>query len=71
MPIDSTMVGINATVGQLNEMTAKLNSTESSLGMLINDRGLYDHLDGAVMSLDSLFIDIKKNPKRYVTIKVF
>ena len=71
MPIDSTVTNINATVSQLNEMTAKLNSTESSLGLLLNERGLYDHLDGAVMSLDSLFIDIKKNPKRYVTIKVF
>ncbi len=71
LPIDTTMAGINATVVQLNDITSKLNGTESSLGMLINDRGLYDHLDGAVMSLDSLFIDIKKNPKRYVTIKVF
>ena len=71
MPIDTTVANINATVAQLNDMTAKLNSTESSLGLLLNDRGLYDHLDGAVTSLDSLFIDIKKNPKRYVTIKVF
>ena len=59
MPIDTTVANINATVAQLNDMTAKLNSTESSLGLLLNDRGLYDHLDGAVTSLDSLFIDIK------------
>ncbi len=71
VPLDSTMSNIQSVAENLNEMTAKLNSTESSLGLLLNDRGLYDHLDGAVKSLDSLFIDIKENPKRYVTIKVF
>lgn len=71
MPIDSTITTINATVAQLNDITTKLNSDESSLGMLLNDRGLYNHIDSTVMNLDSLFIDIRKNPKRYVTIKVF
>ncbi len=71
MPLDSTMVHIYNITSSLDEVTAKLNSTESSLGMLMNDRGLYDHIDSTVMSLDSLFVDIRKNPKRYVTIKVF
>ena len=71
MPLDSTMVHIYNITSSLDDVTAKLNSTESSLGMLMNDRGLYDHIDSTVMSLDSLFVDIRKNPKRYVTIKVF
>lgn len=71
VPIDSTMNNINATTANLNHLTAQLKGTNSSLGLLLNDRGLYDHIDSTIMSLDSLFIDIKKNPKRYVTIKVF
>lgn len=71
MPLDSVMSGIQTTTNNLSALTSKLNSTESSLGLLLNDRSLYEHIDGAVTSLDSLFIDIKKNPKRYVTIKVF
>ena len=65
------MMNINATTANLNHLTTQLSGTDSSLGLLLNDRGLYDHIDSTVMSLDSLFIDIKKNPKRYVTIKVF
>lgn len=71
VPLDSTMMNINATTANLNHLTTQLSGTDSSLGLLLNDRGLYDHIDSTVMSLDSLFIDIKKNPKRYVTIKVF
>ena len=71
MPIDSTMNNLNATTANLRMITDKVNGTESSLGLLLNDRGLYNNIDHTVTSLDSLFMDIKKNPKRYVTIKVF
>ncbi|MDD6778246.1 MAG: MlaD family protein [Bacteroidales bacterium] len=71
MPIDSTMSNLNATTANLRLITDKVNGTDSSLGLLLNDRGLYNHIDHTVVSLDSLFMDIKKNPKRYVTIKVF
>ena len=64
-------MNINATTANLSELTTKLNSKDSSLGMLINDPSLYEHLDNSVISLDSLLIDLRKNPKRYVTFKVF
>lgn len=71
LPIDSTMNNLNATVGNLKLITEKVNGTDSSLGMLLNDRALYNHIDNTVTDLDSLFIDLRKNPKRYVTFKVF
>ena len=71
MPIDSTINGLNATIANMQELTKKLNSKDSSLGLLLNDKSLYQNADNAVASLDSLLTDIKKNPKRYVTIKVF
>ena len=37
----------------------------------MNDRELYDNINSAVSSLDSLLIDVKKNPKRYISIKTF
>jgi phospholipid/cholesterol/gamma-HCH transport system substrate-binding protein len=36
----------------------------------MNDTKLYDNLNGAAGSLDSLLIDVKKNPKRYISIKL-
>lgn len=71
MPIASTMENLEETTNNLKVMTDKVNGTDSSIGMLLNDQGLYQHIDHTVVSLDSLFMDIKENPKRYVTIKVF
>lgn len=71
MPIGETMANLEATTGNLKEITDKVSGTDSNIGLLLNDTGLYEHIDHTVTSLDSLFMDIKANPKRYVTIKVF
>ena len=73
--LQTTINDLNATLANLRVLTAelnnKLNDRNSSLGLLLNDRQLYDNANGAVMSLDSLLIDLKANPKKYITIKVF
>ena len=73
--LQTTINDLNATLANLKQLTAELNSKlndrNSSLGLMLNDRQLYDNANGAVMSLDSLLNDIKANPKRYITIKVF
>lgn len=70
LPLDSTLNTLNGTVANLQMLTNKLNDNNSSLGLLLNDKSLYNNLDRTVISLDSLFIDIKKNPKRYINIKL-
>lgn len=73
--LHKTINDLNATLANLKQLTAELNSKlndrNSTLGLMLNDRQLYDNANGAVMSLDSLLNDIKANPKRYITIKVF
>ena len=71
MPLDSTMAQINATIANLNTLSKQLNNPNSSLGMLLNDKQLYTNATNAVATLDSLLADIKKNPKRYINVKVF
>ncbi len=72
MPIESTLQNVHDITADMKVLTGKLNSTDNSLGLLLNDRGLYDHLNGAAGGLDSLLFDVKKNPKRYIPpIKVF
>lgn len=71
MPLDSTINNLNGTIANLQAITNKLNDKNSSLGLLLNDKSLYQNADHAVASLDSLFIDVKKNPKRYISIKLF
>lgn len=70
MPLDSTLTNIHNITASLDGVTRKLNSKESSLGLLINDPTVYNNLAGATASLDSLLQDIKKNPKRYISIKL-
>lgn len=71
LPLDTTLNRINATLANVQRLTAKLNNENSSLGMLLNDKKLYQNATNTVASLDSLLQDVKKHPKKYVTIKVF
>ena len=71
LPIDSTMTRINTTIANLQALTERLNDPNSSLGMLINDRTLYNNANQAIADLDSLFVDIKANPKRYINVRIF
>ncbi|MCM1067347.1 MAG: MlaD family protein [Muribaculaceae bacterium] len=69
-PIDSLLDNLQTTVANLETLTASLNNPNSTVGKLTNDPELYNNLNATVASLDSLFIDIKKNPKRYINIKL-
>lgn len=71
LPLDTTLNRINATLANVQRLTAKLNNENSSLGMLLNDKKLYQNATSTMASLDSLLQDVKKHPKKYVTIKVF
>lgn len=70
MPIDSTMQNIYVLSENLKTLSASLNNPNSSLGLITHDRALYDNLNNCAASLDSLLIDVKRNPKRYISIKL-
>lgn len=72
MPLDSTMRNINRITANLDKATAQLNSTNSTLGLLLNDSSLYYNINNSAAHIDSILIDLKKQPKRYIpSIKVF
>ncbi len=72
MPLDSTMHNINNITANLDLATKQLNSTNSSLGLLINDPSLYHNINNSAAHIDSILIDLKRQPKRYIpSIKVF
>lgn len=70
LPIQTTFDKINSITASLAELLKAMESDESTLGLLMHDPMLYNNLNGAVSSLDSLLIDVKKNPKRYISIKL-
>ncbi len=69
--VAATMAKVDATLDNVHEMTEKLNSNEGTLGLLMNDRQLYDNLTGAMRDADSLVTDLKAHPKRYVHFSLF
>lgn len=71
LPLNETMVSVQAAVDNLRQITDRLQTNDSSLGMLINDPGLYTSLNETVASLDSLITDVKARPKRYLKFSVF
>lgn len=70
LPVDSLAANIQAITDNLRVLTDQLNDPNSTVGLLTHDPALYRNLNSAVSSLDSLFVDIKKNPKRYISIKL-
>ncbi len=70
MPLDSTMQNVYVATLSLRQILDAMQSKDSSLGLLLNDPELYNNLNSTVGSLDSLLIDVKKNPKRYISIKL-
>jgi len=62
---------MNQTLENIDQMTRSLTSKDGTLGLLLNDTQLYDNLTSTAASADSLLIDFKRHPKRYVHFSVF
>lgn len=71
LDLASTMTHVNNTLQNVEQMTAKLNSNEGTVGLLMRDQGLYYGLNSTMMHLDSLMIDLRQHPKRYVHFSLF
>lgn len=71
MDLESTMKSLQASMENFKEASEKFNSKEGTLGMLLNDKQLYQNLESASRKLSILIDDVRLHPKRYVNISVF
>lgn len=62
---------IDATLANVKELTDKLKRSDNSLGLLLNDPGLYQNLNATTANAASLLEDLKAHPKRYVHFSLF
>jgi phospholipid/cholesterol/gamma-HCH transport system substrate-binding protein len=83
--IDSTMRSMQAAskslesfTGELQTASAKFNGIlnkmengDGSLSKLMNDPGLYNDLRRVATRVDSLMLDLMKNPRKYLKFSVF
>ncbi|HCC86886.1 MAG TPA: MCE family protein [Prevotella sp.] len=71
LDIAQTMAKVDRTLDNVESVTRQLNSPNGTLGLLMNDPTLYRNLNGTMRSADSLLIDLKAHPKRYVHFSLF
>lgn len=71
LDVQGTLNKVNQTLESAHQFTEKLNSNQGSLGLLMNDTKLYDNLTSTMGHADSLVIDLKAHPKRYIHFSVF
>lgn len=80
--VQATIDNVNATLksaqrlsDDLGNMSSsldqKMKSKDNTLGLFLNDRGVYDNLNSTLRNADSLMIDLKSHPKRYVHFSIF
>ena len=69
--LGGTLTEFQTTVSKLNDILAKIERGEGSLGKLHQDDALYNNLADASKELDLLLQDFRLNPKRYVNVSVF
>lgn len=69
--VEGTMNKVNATLDNMQAFTDQLNNNKGSLGLLMRDPNLYFNLNSTMKHADSLMIDLKAHPKRYVHFSIF
>ncbi|GAB6393788.1 MAG: mammalian cell entry protein [Bacteroidales bacterium] len=67
----STINSVNATLANLKLTTERLNSKDNSLGLLLNDKALYNSMNTAIEDASELLIDFRERPKRYLHFSIF
>jgi len=69
--IDETLQSAQEAMNSLKDAINKINSTNGTMGLLLNDKKLYQNLENTTRSLNILLDDLRMHPKRYVNISVF
>ena len=69
--IKQTVSNLNKALEELQTMLNKVNNGEGTMGLLVNDKKLYDNLTNSTANLESLLADLEANPKKYVHFSLF
>lgn len=69
--IKATIDNAHQAMKDVQAITGKINQGEGSIGLLLNDKQLYDNLNSASANLNELVHDLKTNPGKYLKISIF
>jgi len=66
--LTSTINNTNLAIANANAILEKINKGDGTIGMMLNDKKLYEDLDAASKNLASLLADMEKYPGRYFSL---
>lgn len=69
--IKHTISQLDTTIAKINTVINDVQTQQGTIGKLLYDTTLYQHIDATILSADSLITDIKKQPKKYINMSVF
>jgi phospholipid/cholesterol/gamma-HCH transport system substrate-binding protein len=61
---------LSGTATRLEQLTTRLSEGQGTAGQLLQDKQLYENMNGAASELRSLIAEIKKDPRKYLSVKV-
>jgi phospholipid/cholesterol/gamma-HCH transport system substrate-binding protein len=69
--LEKTIKEVHTAVKELSIMLNKLNNGDGTAAKILNDKEVYQQLQGTIKSINTLVDDVKTHPKRYVNISIF
>jgi len=67
---DALYTRLSSTAERLEQLTGRLTKGEGTAGQLLQDRQLYENMNGAASELRGLIAEIRKDPRKYLNVKV-
>ena len=62
---------LRATNAQVQDVINKVSTGNGSVARFLNDPSLYSRLDTVLARIDTITQDLKKNPRKYINLKIF
>ncbi|GAB4346143.1 MAG: MlaD family protein [Flammeovirgaceae bacterium] len=70
-PIAQVTKDLDKTLQETQKTLIAINEAKGTMGKFVNDPSVYKNLNQSILDLDSLLVDVRKKPKRYVHFSVF
>ena len=64
--VDRSLESLESMSGSMADLLQKINEGEGTLGLFVNDPGVYNKLDSVLTNLDLLLSDFREHPDKYL-----
>ena len=71
LDMQSMYNSLDSTVKNMEYLSGQLTKKDNSVGLLLNDRQLYDSINSTLNNASLLLKDLRENPNKYINVKVF